>query len=175
MEPPYVFSKTVDHLMAVFSRIKDANGTVKADLLHEPSEVQVLGGLGDASISVLYQFMLRLKSSQDALRTVLELIDGTIESLQERTLPLQKRVTSLPDELLRRILEVGYEDYDDGDCCKFALRVSGVSRHFRRVALDSPRIWRRLDNKMSADILTLLISRSKNAGLHINFTSGHYR
>ncbi|TDL30037.1 hypothetical protein BD410DRAFT_798468 [Rickenella mellea] len=103
--------------------------------------------------------------------------DSKIKGLQEHTpLFLQKGLQYLPDDLLRRVFEVGYEDHNNNNNYNynnhksgyvFAMRVSSVSSHFRRVALDSPRIWRRVNNYMSADILTLLIDRSKNADLYI--------
>ncbi|TDL30140.1 hypothetical protein BD410DRAFT_850581 [Rickenella mellea] len=191
-----VDTKTVDDLMDVLSRIKLADGAVYENFIHNPSrwEVQVQASLfrvteptvemvqyaqsefeideDNLRMSTLSRSLRRLRSSCNILRVVYKIAVSKMDDIENTCMPyfLEEGIKSLLDELLRHIFELGYEDEGVRRCSDFSFLVSSVSQRFRRVALDSPRIWRGIHNYMPPAQLELLVSRSKDAGLRIYLT-----
>ncbi|TDL13813.1 hypothetical protein BD410DRAFT_361047 [Rickenella mellea] len=178
-------SKTIAHLMDVLSSIKQARGVANADFIHDSTELEIMDQ--NTRTSAQYESLLQLTSSRNALRALLDMSDRKIESLRKYTSYfLGKGMKSLPDEVLSHVFEISYGEncYNTGgyrwdrvwqlrDSRCFSVAVSSVSRRFRRVALDSPRIWCHLDNIMNPDLLALFISRSRGALLHLHVAGGN--
>ncbi|TDL30149.1 hypothetical protein BD410DRAFT_54008 [Rickenella mellea] len=165
----------VSDLMDILSHIKQANGDVYDDLIHDPSEFEIHEE--NFRMPAVSKSLRRLRKSRNVLRVLLRIAVSKIDVLENNCMPyfFEKGIKALPDELLRHIFEVGYEDEDINinGCANFSVHVSGISRHFRRVALGSPCIWKRLHSGMSPELLAMLTSRSKNIGLHIRLNTWH--
>ncbi|TDL30145.1 hypothetical protein BD410DRAFT_53875 [Rickenella mellea] len=164
----------LDNLIDLLVQIKERNGDVGADLLHNNSEFATLEE--DLRMSAKYQSLRQLKPLRMSLRALLDVTDHHIRRLQNECTPFfhQKGIKSLPDDILRCVFEAGYESIHhlhgkeaDQPSSRFSITLSSVSRHFRQVALGCPRIWICLSNAMGRDLLALYISRSKNVGLDI--------
>lgn len=79
-------------------------------------------------------------------------------------------ITSLPNDLLRLIFQHGSTGNNAG--CEFALSVSHVCRHFRRIALDTPLLWSTITNEHSLEGVKTYLARTKMSPLTIALNEG---
>ncbi|TDL21666.1 hypothetical protein BD410DRAFT_840349 [Rickenella mellea] len=158
--------RTIDRLVSALFSVKINGGVIgdpTAFLQSEPG----CSASQDKEENVLMS-LYYLKTSRDALRIMLGAVEAGISARQESCVAaaLQQGIRSIPDEVLARIFEVGYESCDDHvESDNFSVAVSRVNQRFRRTALRSPRIWTRLDNRMTTSQLETFIHRSKDADL----------
>ncbi|TDL30160.1 hypothetical protein BD410DRAFT_54675 [Rickenella mellea] len=162
----FIDSKTVEGLLCLLSRVKIRGGEVTAEVIQESSNLEAADE--DSRMSTVYSSK-QLKSYRNGLQTLLRVTDSMIEEFESGCIlfSAQKGINSLPDEILRIIFEIGHDDQDFEHGSELSLAVSGVSRQFRRVALESPWIWRRLSNNQSVGQLELFITRSRTVGLEV--------
>ncbi|KAL1949333.1 hypothetical protein VTO73DRAFT_8214 [Trametes versicolor] len=105
-------------------------------------------------------------------------IQSNIDTYARAIIDLKSRLNtltpigSLPPELLSEILVCGVIDEDDrypSDHYSTRLawiKLTHICRHFRSVALSTPRFWSRL-RLTKSDVFAELLARSKSAPLHI--------
>lgn len=82
---------------------------------------------------------------------------------------LNKGMSSIPNELLARIFELAYEADGPRQRNVGPITLSHVCRHFRAVALDTPRLWSVVSNWMCIEEMEASISRSKAVELVVLF------
>lgn len=114
------------------------------------------------------------KTLRDHLRPILDAAETTVEELQELCLPHIRMcgINSLPDELIRKIFEVGYgPQHMPPSDLHFPVEVSQVCRRFRSISLHTPRLWTKLCNLQRIGELEMYIERSKAADLSITIHS----
>ncbi|TDL25170.1 hypothetical protein BD410DRAFT_785011 [Rickenella mellea] len=111
------------------------------------------------------------KRCMKALNTARQNLGMNIRALEKRCMHLvfEDGITRLPNELLARIFELGHHMTKD---CKFALRVSHVSRRFRDVSLGTPLLWSRLAFLPSVNLTREFISRAGPHDLDISTYKG---
>ncbi|KDQ21937.1 hypothetical protein BOTBODRAFT_217749 [Botryobasidium botryosum FD-172 SS1] len=83
-------------------------------------------------------------------------------------------INRLPDELLSLVFELAASDstYRPDVRTHIQLIVSGVSKHWRGVALNTPDLWTAV-NKFNRPLAHLFVTRSKQAQLDIHCHSPH--
>ncbi|TDL30165.1 hypothetical protein BD410DRAFT_54797 [Rickenella mellea] len=101
------------------------------------------------------------------MRSLLEVIEDRIHVLQKECNPLtlRHRFSTLPDDILQRVFEVGSTPDKHG--CRFSLQVSHVSRRFRDVALRTPRMWNVVHDGQTIAQITTSLSRSKSVDIGV--------
>ncbi|GJE86521.1 hypothetical protein PsYK624_026010 [Phanerochaete sordida] len=121
---------------------------------HHIAELDVQGALLERRIESLTQ---ELENVQRVLR----------ENRRQRAActPLH----TLPDDILKLILEAAYEHtLEEGCSDSNALAITHVDRHLRNVALSAPRLWRCIHAGMwSGALFKLLLSRTGNLPLRV--------
>ncbi|TDL26220.1 hypothetical protein BD410DRAFT_784290 [Rickenella mellea] len=93
--------------------------------------------------------------------------------LTRQTMRTWEDLELMPDEILADIFQAGH-DMDQHGHYRFALSVSQVSRRFRDVALNTPRLWTRLwleDHPLQ--VFAFLARSSTVSALEINAISSH--
>lgn len=80
-----------------------------------------------------------------------------------------RTIDDLPNELLMRIFELASR-YSHPP---FAIRISGVSRRFRQVALSLPSLWKVIDSDQSREQVDAFLARSKDGPLHVTCDEFH--
>lgn len=82
-------------------------------------------------------------------------------------------ISVLPNELLGAIFELGHSSQELDDC-HFEILVSSVSRHWRDVALRTPRLWniisRRFEQRLER--IAVYLNRSKSVPIHLRISIG---
>lgn len=80
-------------------------------------------------------------------------------------LKLQKNITRLPKEVIAHIFALSGS----------GLALSQVSKAFRNLALDTPRLWSKLSSDIPLPLARAYLERSKDAALTVHITSRHAR
>ncbi|TDL30166.1 hypothetical protein BD410DRAFT_834344 [Rickenella mellea] len=119
----------------------------------------------ETGFQLLYWKLRDLKSARDAVRSLLEVFDGRIVGLQKEcnSLTLKYRFSSLPEDILQSIFEVG--STPDRNGCRFSVLVSHVCWRFREVTFRTPRMWNVIHDGQPMDQITTFLSRSKAVGI----------
>lgn len=124
------------------------------------------------------KFVIRFNWNSDVLLQARRDIESDIDIYARAILDLKSRLNTLtpicrlPPELLSEILVYGtmqaYDSTGPLNTGGFAwIRLAHVCRHFRAVALNTPRFWSYLQITKGGTFAEL-VARSKNAPLHIN-------
>ncbi|KAI0784244.1 hypothetical protein C8Q75DRAFT_736372 [Abortiporus biennis] len=101
----------------------------------------------------------------------LSLLECTMKETYERYLVLLSHrnaslmISQLPHEILSEVFLFSIEKFSDG------LRFSYVCRHWRKVALDTPRLWSTVPSS-SSHMAQLFVSRSRSLPLTMFFEGG---
>ncbi|TDL30186.1 hypothetical protein BD410DRAFT_55479 [Rickenella mellea] len=174
--PSPVSLETIDYLIAALYRLKESKGVSDnedfslfaspgdCDSTHPPIRSE------EVDFVSAYTRLRDLKKSGGALSTVLQAVEHEIWLQQQKCNPLALRtgIKSLLKDVLRHILEIGYETFEDPQKHHtFPIAVSGISQYFRSVALATPRIWNRINSSYCIEHLETFIMRSKAVDLSV--------
>jgi hypothetical protein len=106
------------------------------------------------------------------LDTSLSAIQSKYNGIKNETAP----ISMLPNELLATIIEIGCRLAETkSHSCPFEVVVSHVTRHWRTIALGTPRIWakiRRYSSQKSLDSIAAYLQRSKAVPLDLSVDMG---
>ncbi|GJE86510.1 hypothetical protein PsYK624_025900 [Phanerochaete sordida] len=114
----------------------------------------------------------------DAQGTLLERrIEDLIEELESVRLAYSENrleraasipLHTLPDDVLKLMLEAAYDHEDNGDCFELqSIVITHVSRRLRQLALSLPRLWNCLHLDTPTPLLELQLSRSGDLPLRV--------
>lgn len=159
-------------------------GTFNVSLIKGPNSIDLYSTLrfqdfsyGKVQLERILTALETLKSFRNVLQSATQSIIHTINTIQTTYLPLAHHVgiNSLPDELLSLIFEAGSDPSDiELGVDRFPITISHVCRHFRQVALGTPRIWTAVCPLQKPDELAAYLKRSKAAKLYVTLSSDYF-
>lgn len=132
----------------------------------------ITGKVGDCTdMSTITELLYEeQEAKQLETRLLIRLADvrSSLASLQikiaeTKNINRDSAVYSIPTEVLAQIFRAGSLSHSERKEAPFPILVSGVSRHFRDVAIHEPTLWTRIQSsqkKSSMDMLDMYLSRS---------------
>ena len=145
-------------------------------------------GLAPSQIAADNETVCATQADISELDSAIGRLRAATKELEDKQKALLNPITRLPAEVLSQIFQQcvivtwlgrtteSFNKYLDLD--KTPLRLAGVSRHWRNVALNSPRLWsnfslllRPKDTKRHIELATMWFSRSGNSPLSIHLTT----
>ncbi|TDL30181.1 hypothetical protein BD410DRAFT_780723 [Rickenella mellea] len=160
---------TIDNLIDIWTRIKANGGIVDDGLVDAIKGSEDRVDEHEAKLAALKN----LKALRNAQQLILRATESKIFCLQKETsmTTLQRGIHSLPDDVIREIFETGHYGLSEPryryGSESYPVNLSRVNRRFRTIAMDTPQIWSRLSNALTADQLEYRIEQSKFTGLTI--------
>ncbi|TDL21026.1 hypothetical protein BD410DRAFT_840751 [Rickenella mellea] len=164
----------VEVINAGLTRVKESDGHVDISTW--------LSRWSSESTSILspdeHRGLAELTEGCDALQSFLDTASyGVVVLDLEQSLKKHNRnpttILSFPDEKLVEIFE--WKNTYDGEDNNRSIHMSHVNKRFRRVALQSPRLWFVVHNGQNADERNTFLSRSRAAQLVVSLNEGQGR